>query len=103
MKVLIEKISNGTHYGDIPTRVAEGWIKKGSKRLRCTLNGKVTFHCALNRRKEGAYFIYFSKEALKKADLRLGQYVEVSLADDKTKHQFATPQEWQEVILTCPR
>jgi hypothetical protein len=101
MNAVIEQ-SGGMHFIGISTTTAQKFIKKGTKRCICVLNGSQTLHVALQSKKEGGYFIYISKKVLKALNVKAGMKVKVELKEDNSNFQFTESEEWNEVMETDP-
>ena len=82
----------------IPDEVATQMIQAGNKRVICKIDQSFEFHCAIQRMKDGIYYIGMGKKILKKANLVPGQEIEVELLPDNTKYQSEMPEELDEVL-----
>jgi len=97
----IEKLDNGTHYFSIP----EGYSlprHQSNRRVLCTINSSVTFHCALMPKKEGGYYIYLGKSILKQLQQKMGEEIHFELKEDHSEFQFEFPEALKEVFRTDP-
>ncbi len=95
----IEKFANGMHYFLVPDDTGISKLKP-DRRILCTLNAQVTFHCSLMPKKEGSFFIYVNKKTLKKLNLANGDQITFELRKDNSEFQFDFPEELQEVLRT---
>ena len=68
------------------------------KRLICSLNDEVSFHCALLSMGNGLYFINVNKEIQKKLKVGFGAVVKVNLREDKSKYGIPLPEEMEELM-----
>jgi uncharacterized protein YajQ (UPF0234 family) len=100
MQYTIEKFLNGVHFITIEDKVANGLIKKGSKRVVCTLNNELKLHAALLTKKEGGYYIIIGSSSLKKLKVTKGIVITAYLKADISTYQFDMPEELQEVLDT---
>jgi len=82
--------------------VSPAQIKKlGGKfliRLVCTVNGKLSYQCALQGLGNGAGWIGINKARMKELGLALGAKVAVELKPDKSKYGLPMPEELEELL-----
>ena len=88
------------HYIWLPSQSVERYIKKDVKRIICTINGNHVIHSAIQRSKDGDYYIVIGAKTLSKFGLRNGTEIDIKLAEDKSKYQFKMPEELEEVLST---
>lgn len=89
------------HYLLVDRKWAEPLGFTGSmRRCVCTVNGKLTFHCALmpSARKKGAYYISLNKTNRDKLGVQPGDSVDVELVRDDSKYGMPMPAEFREVL-----
>ena len=102
MEYTIGKLYGSMHYLHVPANVADGFLANGHKRLVCTINGAVTFHCALQPKKELGHFVYLNKKIMKQLGLQEGATVEATFVEDTSTYQFDMPESLKEVLDTDP-
>lgn len=85
------------HHLLVPGNLVTDLLADGSRRVLCTINGKLTFPCALMPQ-HGDYFILLGKEVRTKLGLRLSQLVEVQLEKDTSEYGMPMPEEFAEVM-----
>lgn len=94
-------LRGGNSILDIPIAIGQSFREAGHKRLLCTLSGH-EIHLALNRRKEGTFFIRLGKKHLKAAGQEREGPIKVRLEPDTSTHQFAESEVLNEVLLSDP-
>ena len=72
-----------------------------NKRIICTINNQMTFHCAMNP-KTTFHYIMISKEKLKQLDCKINNNVAVELIADTTEYGMHDCEELQEVLYADP-
>lgn len=82
----------------VPDQVAQAFLDAETRRVVCTLNGVLTFQCALMPNKNGFYFININKANRKKLNLEIGSEVEVYLEQDESKYGLPVPEEFQALL-----
>lgn len=104
LKALLTKPpeQSGWHFLEIPARAAEQFEKKnGSRRVVCTINGKLSFQCALLP--WGSIFtIIVNKTKRDKLGIVAGDKVDVLLEQDESKYGLPMPAELREVLKQDP-
>lgn len=89
---------SGWHYLVIPAKMAEKFEKKnGSRRVVCTINGTLSFQCALLPWND-IFTIIVSKEKRNKLGIVAGDKVDVLLEEDVSKYGLPMPAEFKEVL-----
>lgn len=89
---------SGWHFLEIPAKTAEKFEKKnGSRRVVCTINGELSFQCALLPWGE-IFTIIVNKEKRDKLGIVAGQKVDVLLEEDVSKYGLPMPPEFKEVL-----
>ena len=92
----------GWHYLPVSREVNDAFGFKGnSRRVVGTLNGRVSYQCALMP-KDGGYFIIVNKKVRDQLGLHLGDTVRVELARDESKYGLPMPEELREVLNQDP-
>ena len=94
--------ASGWHFLEIPEKTAEKFEKKnGSRRVVCTINGKLSFQCALLPW-NGIFTIIVNKEKRDKLGILAGEKVDLLLEEDKSKYGLPMPPEFKEVLKQDP-
>lgn len=83
----------------VPVDIAESFLQQNIKRVVCTLNGKITFHCAIMSNGKEGFFIMLNKENRKKLKLNLGDEIDIVLEKDESKYGLPMPEEMEELLL----
>lgn len=94
----LEKFSSGMHYIMLDKTVVDIFTTNGNKRVICTLNEQVEFHCAIMPKKEGGNFINIGSAICKKLKINEGSKVTVTFLPDNSEYQFKVPEELKEVL-----
>ena len=100
MEYTIEKFASGMHYILLNAKTAASLTRHNNKRVICTLNKQVQFHCAIMPKKEGGSYINIGKAICTKLKLKVGSIVTATFKEDKTEYQFEMPEELKEVLAT---
>ena len=72
-----------------------------NKRIICTINNTLTFHCAMNPKK-GFHYIMISKEKLKSINSEIGTTIFVKIIPDSSTFGMHDCNELQEVLYSDP-
>ena len=89
---------SGWHFLLIEAKHGEKFEKKnGSRRVVCTINGALSFQCALQPW-DGNYTIIVNKTKGDKLGIVAGEKVTVELAKDESKYGLPMPAELKEVL-----
>jgi hypothetical protein len=89
---------SGWHFLLIEAKHGEKFEKKnGSRRVVCTINGALSFQCALQPW-DGNYTIIVNKTKRDKLGIVAGEKVTVELANDESKYGLPMPAELREVL-----
>ncbi|MFN0280079.1 MAG: DUF1905 domain-containing protein [Pyrinomonadaceae bacterium] len=92
----------GYHYVHVSREVSDAFGFEGnSRRVVATLNGTLTYQCALMP-KDGDFFILVKKKNRDKLGLIVGDNVYVELVRDKSKYGLPMPEELREVLDQDP-
>lgn len=83
----------------VPDEVAEEIVSDNNRRVVCTVEGKLSFHCALMPIGNGGWFIMVNKPNRKKLGLLKGQVVRISLEKDHSEYGLPMPEELGELLL----
>lgn len=96
----VRQFTSGMHYIGLPSPSVEKYIKKDVKRIICTINGNHFIHSAIQKSKDGEYYVIIGAKTLSKFGLKNGDEVDIKLAEDKSTFQFEMPEELEEVLRT---
>ncbi len=99
---ILEKFDSGMHYMMLDEQTVADLTKNGNKRILCTINDQVEFHCAIMPKKEGGHFINIGSTICKKLNIKEGSKVKAIFSLDKSEYQFEMPEELKEVLNTDP-
>ncbi|GEO02843.1 hypothetical protein AAE02nite_05070 [Adhaeribacter aerolatus] len=88
----------GMHYLEVPRQVVQQLGGKFNLRLLCTVNDKLTFQGGLVALGQGDAYISISNKRLKQLGLKYGDWVSVSLEEDKSQYGMAVPEELAELL-----
>ncbi len=86
------------HHMIVPNDVAHQFVQSTGRRVVCTLNDLVTYHCALMQLSGGRYFININKVNRDKLGLMVGQEVSAVLAPDESPYGLPMSEEFEEVL-----
>jgi len=103
-KAAIEKApsDSGWHYIPVNAKVGAKFEKKdGTRRIICTINGTVTFQCALIPWGD-IFTIIVNKEKRDKLGITAGDKLDVLLEQDNSKYGLPMPEELKEVLDQDP-
>ena len=103
-EAMLEKLADefGWHYVAVSRQVSDEFGFKGnSRRVVATLNGTVTFQCALMP-KDGNFFILVNKKHRDRLGIVVGDKVRVELVKDESKYGLPMPEELREVLDQDP-
>lgn len=82
----------------VPGAVSRVFLDKGVTRVVCTLNGALSFQCALMPKGEGNYFININKKIRDTLKLKTGSEVQASLVEDESTYGLPMPEELKELL-----
>jgi hypothetical protein len=89
---------SGWHFVQVKGKIGEKFEKKeGSRRVVCTINGSVTFQCALLPSGE-EFVIIVNKVKRDKLGIGAGDKIEIELKTDDSKYGLPMPAELREVL-----
>lgn len=93
---------SGWHYLPVEAKIVEKFAFKGKfKRVVCTINGSLSFQCALMPWGE-IFYIIVNKEKRDSIGIEGGELVNVELVRDESKYGLPMPEELQEVLNQDP-
>jgi hypothetical protein len=97
---VIEKFDSDLwgHHLVVPNDVALHFVQTTGRRVVCTLEGTVTFHCALMQLSGGRYFININKANRDKLGLVVGQEVSAVIVPDESPYGLPMSEEFEEVL-----
>ncbi|MCI4667491.1 MAG: YdeI/OmpD-associated family protein [Bacteroidia bacterium] len=95
------KLVGGNSIIELPLEIGQNFHSKAHKRLLCTI-GEHPVHLALNRRKEGSFYIRIGKKHLKAANQEREGKISFRLEPDNSTNQFEESEVLQEVLMTDP-
>lgn len=95
-------VESGWHFIPVEARIAKRFEKKdGTRRVVCTINGEVSFQCALIPWGD-IFTIIVNKSKRDKLGVAAGDKVSVELTSDESKYGLPMPEELQEVLNQDP-
>lgn len=95
-------VESGWHFIPVEAKIAKRFEKKdGTRRVVCSINGEVSFQCALIPWGE-IFTIIVNKTKRDKLGISAGDKVSVELAADESKYGLPMPEELQEVLNQDP-
>ena len=93
----------GWHCVAVPDEIGRMFEQRnGTRRVICTMNGTVTFQCALIPFGAGGFFIIVNKAKRDKLRLIVGDEVTVEIKPDESKYGLPMPEELLEVLSQDP-
>ena len=95
-------VESGWHFIPVEAKIAKRFEKKdGTRRVVCTINGEVSFQCALIPWGD-IFTIIVNKSKRDKLGVAAGDKVSVELTSDESKYGLPMPEELQEVLNQDP-
>jgi uncharacterized protein YdeI (YjbR/CyaY-like superfamily) len=96
----IEKqpFKGGMHFIEVPLKVARQFTDKKSVRMFCRITPEVEFPCAIRSNGKGGFMISVGLPILRKARLKKGSEVQVSVRKDETVYGHPVPKELKELL-----
>lgn len=88
----------GMHYLLIPARIVKKLGGGFSRRVLCTVNGKITFQGGLMALGEGDAYISITNKRMKELGVKAGDEVKVELKEDKSEYGMEVPAELAELL-----
>ncbi len=97
---IIEKFDSDLwgHHMIVPNDVALLFVQSTGRRVVCTLEATVVFHCALMQLSGGRYFININKANRDKLGITVGQQVTAVLVPDESPYGIPMSEEFEEVL-----
>jgi uncharacterized protein YdeI (YjbR/CyaY-like superfamily) len=99
-KFIVEKFDNGIHFIILNDAIVKSLNLNDNKRIICTLDDRLSIHCAIMTNKEGNNFIYIGLKHCKKLNIKEGSKISATFTIDNSKYQFEIPEELSEVLNT---
>ena len=87
----------------VPKAIASHFLEQGDKRVVATLDGSLSFQCALMPAGEGIYFINLNKKIRDQLRLKEGSMITVSLEKDESEYGLPFPEELKELLDQDPK
>lgn len=85
-------------YVEVPASIVQAMGGTLSRRVVCTINGKVTFQIGFMALREGAAYITVNAQRLKKLGVKPGDEVHVSLVNDESEYGVPMPDELEALL-----
>ncbi len=86
----------------VPHDVVDKFFTAGIKRFVCEINGSHSFSCAFMPIGNNTYFILMNKPTVVKLKLRLGQTLNIKLAEDKSEFGMPMCEEFEVMLAEDP-
>ncbi len=87
----------------VPEEVVSAFDFEGkARRVICTVNDRITFHCAFMPAGNGQYFINLNKEIRTKLKLNEGDEVEAMVIKDETRYGMPMAEEFEVAMEQDP-
>jgi len=101
--ILREKINNvyGLHFF-VPADVVEFFKEKNINRFLISFNESEQFPRAIMPAGDGRFYIYLNKELQKKAKMRIGDEVVITMIPDESEYGMPLPAELEECFYQMP-
>ncbi|HXF42423.1 MAG TPA: DUF1905 domain-containing protein [Pyrinomonadaceae bacterium] len=99
-KAKLEKFypESGWHYIPVSKKIADRFkLPANNRRVVCTINDRVTFHCALMPNL-GNFFVMVNKKIRNELGLEVGDQLKVKLSKDNSKYGMPISKEFVEVL-----
>ncbi len=82
----------------VPPEIAAYFIESGSKRLVCTLQNNLDYHCGLLHDGSGGFIVSVSGARRRSLKLEVGQLIDVALKLDNSKYGMPMSEEFRAVM-----
>lgn len=86
----------------VPDNVVSSVLNDTNKRVVCTVNGKLKYHCAIHGDGTGHYRIMLNQQRVKELELMSGETIEVELEKDTSEYGVEMSEELREVLDQNP-
>ncbi|GIV30794.1 MAG: hypothetical protein KatS3mg029_0145 [Saprospiraceae bacterium] len=84
---------------EVPAEVVAKLLQTGSRRVVCTLDGKVRFQCALMPAGADRWFINVNQGIRRKLGVEAGQRLQVTVEPDDSPYGLPMPEELKELLV----
>ena len=104
-ELAIGRTTHTYHYIVVERELMEGLAFPGrTRRCLCTINGQITFNCALlpSGQFKGKFIIAVNKANRAKLGIEAGDTIDVELVRDDSKYGMPMPPEFKEVLAQDP-
>jgi hypothetical protein len=102
-KTHIDKLSYlKTFYLEIPAVVVKKIGGIGKQRLLCEVNKQLKFQCGLMSLPEGKAYISINSKRMKELAVGMGDFVDITLTEDKSEFGVDVPEELTELFKQDP-
>lgn len=91
----------GAHFR-VPDAIAQVFVAQDAKRVVCTLQGKITYQCALLPKGDGSFLITVNKKFRDELRLKEGSPIQVSLEKDESTYGLPMPEEFSALLEDDP-
>ncbi len=91
-----------SYHVKVPKGIAIYYLDQGDKRVVATLNGTLTFQCAIMPAGDGVYFINLNKKNRDQLKLKEGSKIVVRLEKDESEYGLPFPEELRELLDQDP-
>ncbi len=82
----------------VPEAVANHFLEQNVRRVVCSLNGVLSFQCALMPKGDGVWFINLNKQIRDQLGLKTGMTVAAHLTPDDSPYGLPMPEELEELL-----
>lgn len=86
----------------VSNEIAQQFIDGTDRRVVCTVNGTVKYHCAIHSFGANGYRIMLNRERCKKLGLVRGEEIQVELEKDRSEYGVPIGEELREVLDQNP-
>ena len=87
----------GYHF-ELDPKIAEEFIEGKDRRVICTINDTLKFHCGIMFKGEGETYINLNKDYVKKLGIKLGDIFTFTLEKDRSEYGMPMPEELGELL-----
>ncbi|CAN5336467.1 hypothetical protein BH09BAC3_BH09BAC3_37750 [soil metagenome] len=86
------------HLINVPKSVYSKFSERKAVRIFCTINDSIRYACALRPNGDGGFFINVATPILRKAKIKVGQKIKVTIKKDDTEYGHTVPEELTELL-----
>lgn len=83
---------------EVPSKIYDKFNKAGIKRIKCSIQAKPEFHCAILSNGEGGYYIILNNSRVKQLKLTINETYDIILSEDLSEFGMEMPEEFKEVL-----